>query len=73
MKFPETNKIHKKPIPENLESNAKLLEERIKNVEWSFFGQAYIYLLGYTLLTVSSFILVIGFCKWVIKLLNLWL
>jgi len=73
MKFPETNKVHREPVPPSVESNAKLLEENLKLVDWKFFAEAYKYLLAYILITVTSLMLTVGVCKWLIKLLNLWL
>lgn len=73
MKFPMTNKKHREPIPATVESNAKLLEEKLKEVDWKFFARGYTYILGYVLVTVTSLIVVVGIAKWLIKLLNLWL
>lgn len=40
MKFPSTNKLHKK-FSEQFGENAKLLEERIASLNWKVWAKAY--------------------------------
>lgn len=70
MKFPQTNHIRKKPIPENVESNVKKLEEQMKKIDWRIFGKAYIYILGYVLITVFALIVVVGVAKTLVNLIS---
>jgi len=55
VKFPETNKIHQQ-IEEKMGENAKLLEERLKQINWSVFLRVYASLLGVFL--VSTFLII---------------
>jgi len=63
MRFPETNKMHREPIPARIESNAKVLEEHLKRVNWKVFGRAYLYVLAYVCLTVFSLVVATGLAK----------
>lgn len=63
MNFPDTNKIHKKPVPTMIESQAKLLEEYLSKVNWRVFGRAYLYVLAYVLLTVFALIVTVNVAK----------
>jgi hypothetical protein len=69
MKFPDTNKIHREPIPDMVESNIKLLEEKLKAVDWSVFRKTYLMILSYALLTLFGVILTVGVAKYVVSLL----
>lgn len=70
MNFPNTNKVHKQPIPEIVESNAKVLENHLKSVNWQVFGKAYLVVLGYVLLTIFSVVVVLGLARAVVNLFS---
>ncbi len=71
MKFPQTNKIHKKPVPSSEDvSSAKVLEEYLKRVDTKVFVQFYLLILGMFLLTVFSLLVVIGIAQALISLIK---
>ena len=59
MDFPKDNKIHRDQ-PELIESNAKLLEDLAKQVDWRYVRIAYFWGFGFVLLTLF---LVIFVCR----------
>lgn len=69
MKMPETNKIHKQPIPEKLEANFKLMEERLREVDTKHFSRIYLYILAHVLITVFGIIVTVGIANFLVSLL----
>lgn len=69
MRFPDTNKFKIPAVPKSDKGNAKLLEEKLNEINWSVFKTFYFKILFYSLLTVFSFIVVIGIAKKIISLL----
>ena len=57
MRFADTNKIHQKPVNERFGDNAELLEQRIKDVNWQYFGK--VYAIGFGVLCASLFIIIV--------------
>ena len=71
MKFPEINKFHKKPVPSSEDvSNAKVLEEYLKQVDTRVFVRSYLLILGMLLITVFSVLVVIGVAQALISLIK---
>lgn len=70
MKFPATNhKQPAQPVPLNIESNAKLVEEYIEKVNWKKFRRGYWYVVGSLVATAMLFILGIGIAHKLVSLL----
>jgi len=70
MDFPQGNKIHREPLPSAISSNAKLLEEKLRHVDWKSFGRSYLFVLSYVLLTIFSLIVVVGLAKAFVSLFS---
>lgn len=68
MRQPETNHIKRKPVPESDKPQAKMLEERLAQINWHVFIRAYLCVLGLLLLSVFSMLLVVGIAKRIIEL-----
>ncbi len=58
MDFPKTNKHHQ-DLNEKFGENAKLLEERLKVVDWKLFLKFYFALLVILLVTIFALIVVV--------------
>lgn len=56
MDFPQTNK-RKQDLNDSFGENAKLLEERLKDINWRYFGKAYG--IGFAILLASIFLLIV--------------
>lgn len=56
MRFGETNKVHQ-DINKNFGDNADLLEERLKEVNWRYFGK--VYGIGFAVVIASLFLLIV--------------
>lgn len=56
MRFGETNKVHQ-DINKNFGDNADLLEERLKEINWRYFGK--VYGIGFGVLIASLFLLIV--------------
>ena len=56
MRLGNTNKIHQ-DINENFGDNAELLEQRLKEINWRYFGK--IYGIGFCVLLLSIFISIV--------------
>ncbi|HET8574998.1 MAG TPA: hypothetical protein VFM02_02370 [Candidatus Paceibacterota bacterium] len=54
MNFPSTNKIHREPQ----ESNAKILEDSLKKIDWKYLIRCYV--IGFSIFVVSIFVLIVA-------------
>ena len=57
MNFPRDNKMHQEPL-DTIQSNAKLLEEHAKQIDWRYVRIAYVWGFGFVLLTLFLLIFV---------------
>ena len=70
MKFPNSNhRPQKQPVPQNIESNAKLLEEVIEKVNWKKFIRIYWIAMASILGTAMVFIIGIGLANKLVSIL----
>lgn len=58
MKFPSTNKVHR-DLNESFGDNAKILEEKLRSVEWRFFLKFYAAAFGIAVLSLFVLIVVV--------------
>ena len=70
MKFPSSNhRPQKEPIPQSIESNAKILEEIAKKVDWKSFIRIYWISIASILGTVMAFIIGVGLANKLVSML----
>lgn len=58
MNFPQSNKIPQS-VEDNFQSNAELLEQSLKKIDWKFFVRFYFAALGCILAAVFGLVLVV--------------
>ena len=70
MKFPNSNhRPQKPPVPQSIETNAKMLEEIVKKVDWKKFIRIYWIAIASILGTAMLFIIGIGLANKLVSIL----
>jgi hypothetical protein len=69
MNLPDTNKVHQDKIEGAVGDNAKLLEERLSEVNWKKLSRFYFYALGLLMAGLFGIVFSIKLALWIFTLL----